>query len=322
MWFFIDPFTHEVWIGIVISIPLYLLAMGIANYLYGRSVDMDAVTGFIIRNALSEHKSRLPSHTRAYQKILLMTWIWSMIILVQAYVGNLKAMLAKPNFQAPIKTFEDLLTQNEISWGISQYSSADHYMRNSAQDSLLKRLHDRAVVIPIKSGHACFTKEMEQKGGIAAICERPQITAMISKDYSKTGQCNYYVTEDQLLTAGRAMAFQVKHAFIEESPTSHNVFQKGSPYLEDFNYLIRMSFEMGLPLDKSLEKYVPNATKCSTWHDVKASHMKDDQNIVVQLDDIYGMTIILALGISGSVVLLIAEIITKAKGQRPQNPCK
>ena len=74
---------------------------------------------------------------------------------------------------------------------------------------------------------------------------------------------------------------------------------------------------MGLPLDKNVEKYVPNATKCSTWHDVRTSHMKKDQNIVHHLDDIYGMIILLAIGISGSVVLLAAELLlTKAKCQK------
>ena len=211
MWFFIDPFSHEVWIGFIISIPVYLLTMGMADYLYGRSADLGAVTSFIIRNALWEHNSRLPSHTKAYQKILLMTWIWSMFILLQAYAGNLKAMFANPNLQGPpIRTFEDLLTQNKIPWAIGQYTSVYHYMRKSAPDTLLKRLHERALVIPIVTSRTCFTKEMEEKGGIAAICDSPQIMAMISKDYSETGKCNYYVTEDKLLTAGKAMAFQVK----------------------------------------------------------------------------------------------------------------
>ena len=225
MWFFIDPLTHEVWIGFIISIPLYLLAMGLADYLYGRSVDLGALTGFVIRNALSEQNSRLPSHTKAYQKILLMIWVWSMIVLVQAYAGNLTAMLAKPNFHDPITTFEDLLTQNEMSWAIGQYSSAYHYLGKSAPDSIMKRLHDRAI--PIEYSRTCFTKEMEQNRGIAVLCDNSQIIALISKDYSKTGKCNYYVTEDKLLPTGRAMAFQVKYAFIVEYSTSHIVLQKG-----------------------------------------------------------------------------------------------
>ena len=78
------------------------------------------------------------------------------------------------------------------------------------------------------------------------------------------------------------------------------------------NYLISMSYEMGLPLGTNHEMYFPNATKCSTWHDVKTSHETKDMKIRIKLDDIYGMMIILALGLIGATLLLTLEFMTKA----------
>ena len=78
------------------------------------------------------------------------------------------------------------------------------------------------------------------------------------------------------------------------------------------NYLISMSYEMGLPLDKNIKKYFPNATKCSTWHDVKTSHETKDMKVRIKLDDIYGMLMILALGLSGAILLLTLELMTNA----------
>ena len=90
------------------------------------------------------------------------------------------------------------------------------------------------------------------------------------------------------------------------------LFQKGSPLLEDFNYLIGMRYQMGFSLESELDNQLPNATKCLTWHDVKQSHMTKDQNVVVKLDDIYGMIILLTVGLGGSVMIMIVELLSKA----------
>ena len=73
---------------------------------------------------------------------------------------------------------------------------------------------------------------------------------------------------------------------------------------------------MGFSLQSELDKHLPNATKCSTWHDVKQSHMIKDQRVVVKLEDIYGMIILLAVGLSGSVVIMIVELLSKALMQK------
>ena len=90
------------------------------------------------------------------------------------------------------------------------------------------------------------------------------------------------------------------------------LFQKGSPLLEDFNYLIGMRYQMGFSLESELDNHLPNATKCLTWHDVKQSHMTKDQNVVVKLDDIYGMIILLTVGLGLGVMIMIMELFSKA----------
>ena len=40
--------------------------------------------------------------------------------------------------------------------------------------------------------------------------------------------------------------------------------------------------------------------------------MIKDQRVVVKLEDIYGMIILLAVGLSGSVVIMIVELLSKA----------
>ena len=72
MWFIIDPLDYEVWLGLILSVPIYLLAIVLADYLYIGYADLDDLIGFILRNALSEQNSRLTKDTRAYQKVFIL----------------------------------------------------------------------------------------------------------------------------------------------------------------------------------------------------------------------------------------------------------
>ena len=59
--------------------------------------------------------------------------------------------------------------------------------------------------------------------------------------------------------------------------------------------------------------HVPNSTKCMNWHDVKASHEKDNPEIVIRMDDIVGMLILWAIGIGGALIVLSVELMMKGK---------
>ena len=60
---------------------------------------------------------------------------------------------------------------------------------------------------------------------------------------------------------------------------------------------------------------MPNSTKCMTWQDVKASHETDNPEVVIRIDDIYGMMILLATGLGGAMVVLTLERLMKARKQ-------
>ena len=90
------------------------------------------------------------------------------------------------------------------------------------------------------------------------------------------------------------------------------MFQKGSPYLSDANNLLQLSFEMGLKFTdyfRNIGHYVPNATKCDSWTGVKASHRNKGHLVVLNYDDIYGLLIILAVGLSSSSIIFISEVV-------------
>ena len=72
-----------------------------------------------------------------------------------------------------------------------------------------------------------------------------------------------------------------------------------------------MSYGMGLTLQKRYDDFLPNARKCLTWQDVKASHAAEDNQVVIKMDKVYGMLIILFVGLSGAVLISILECLLK-----------
>ena len=97
---------------------------------------------------------------------------------------------------------------------------------------------------------------------------------------------------------------------VHDISLSLDFIQKGSIYLDDFNYFIDMRIQMGFSFEKNIELYIPNATKCWTWNDVKKSH-HDDNVPVIKLEDIIGLIILLAVGFGGAMTILTIESCTR-----------
>ena len=63
---------------------------------------------------------------------------------------------------------------------------------------------------------------------------------------------------------------------------------------------------MGL-MDSILKNALPNATKCSTLHDIQASHTATDRRVVIEFEDIYGVMLIPYFGFGFALFTIIAE---------------
>ena len=221
MWYITGPYTNAVWFLIVTSIPLYIIAMALAYYLYSGSVDWDTLAGFVIRNALSEQNSRIPDEDKAFQKVLIITWLGFTLVLVYGYAGNLTAMFSKPKLQPPIKTLEELLKQNEISWAIEEETSEEFVTRTASPGSLWKLLHNQAELVPqlnfsdqFMYGCYSYSAKMRENRRVGSFCYNNRMHQMISQDFTATGKCNFYLLEEKLMPTMPAMAFQVFLALV------------------------------------------------------------------------------------------------------------
>ena len=215
IWSIAHPFAYEVWLAATISLPLYAIMMGAVNYFFYGAFCWKEVFGFVIRNAFYEH-SGLPDNRRAVQKLLIIIWVWCMFVLVQAYAGNLTALLALPRIPDPIRNAEEFLNQTEISLFMEKGNTEVFYFRESAKDSVQRKLFESATISgPLSYAerlqYGCFTEETFHTGRHAAVCWTGGIIALLSQDYSKNGHCNFYLTEDKFLTTMASIAaFQVR----------------------------------------------------------------------------------------------------------------
>ena len=53
-WSFLHPLTYQVWIGILISVPLFSLAMALTNRIFYKHMDWENVIAFVLR--VANHK--------------------------------------------------------------------------------------------------------------------------------------------------------------------------------------------------------------------------------------------------------------------------
>ena len=66
-----------------------------------------------------------------------------------------------------------------------------------------------------------------------------------------------------------------------------------------------MASQMGL-MDSILKNALPNATKCSTLHDIEASHATD-RIVVIEFEDILGVILIPSVGLCLALIAVLVE---------------
>ena len=69
---------------------------------------------------------------------------------------------------------------------------------------------------------------------------------------------------------------------------------------------------MGL-IKAGYDRAVPNATRCNTMKDIRDSHFEQNKYVTVKVNDIYGMLLLLGLGMGGAIISVIVEICLRGQ---------
>ena len=209
-----DPLSFDVWICFLISIPSFIAVMCLLDNLYSGYASWEDQASFAIRNALhntlSEQRHGLPDK-HLYQKLLVAMWSWMMMVLVSAYSGNLIALITMPSLDVPFVNAEEMIDQTKISWGILDSTMFTTYAKSRPPETVIGKMIDKAIIFPDNDGWAndCYTSKVNKSQDIASVCDISSARDVVSADFSKTGTCNYYLTQDKILSSGNVLALQV-----------------------------------------------------------------------------------------------------------------
>ena len=216
IWAVSHPLADEVWYALLIIMPIYFIVMGLADYVVFGQVMWQKLSEFVIRNALSQH-AEMPNIKRTYQNIFIIIWVTSIFIVVQCYAGNLTAMLTAPGLPDPIKNATEFLEQDKIPLVMRKGSIAQYYFKfvysvNRTEGKLgnIASVSDEPLTPTEYLKYGCYSTEQYSDGRNAAVCNDGEFWGLISYDYSRTGQCNFYVIKDKFLRTHNDLgAFQV-----------------------------------------------------------------------------------------------------------------
>ena len=190
LWSFVRPLDSEVWIVFLITIPAFILAMVLSNYIFFNETNWGPLIEFVIREAMVEH---LPitkyRFKRTFQATFAIIWIWAMFFLTSPYSGNLMAMITRPSFQTPIKSVEDLIKQKDFTWMVPNAEGIRDYLEGSPLESPKRKLFDQGWIYnPTGTANewwgCCLHTNQKYDGISAAICDSKCIAVTKNKDFS------------------------------------------------------------------------------------------------------------------------------------------
>ena len=112
LWSFLHPLTYQVWAGILLSVPIFILAMGLANRVFYKDIDWATVSNFVLRVTMGD-EGPIESYKLImnYQKLMAVVWMWAVFIFTQSYAGNLTSMLTRP---IPLGTFPTKILYSSV----------------------------------------------------------------------------------------------------------------------------------------------------------------------------------------------------------------
>ena len=132
-------------------------------------------------------------------------------------------MITKPGISRPINTIDEMLEQTETPWLLEDGSGLYYYMLNSAEESNMRKVFDRA-------------KMASWEDIVAAVEGKDYIIPTVgiateewsSQDFENTGKCNFYKIGGKFLFASFSMALKVMHSY---AWMKVRIYWVGSPQL-------------------------------------------------------------------------------------------
>ncbi|KAG7169900.1 Glutamate receptor-like 53 [Homarus americanus] len=245
---FLDPFTSEVWVGILLSIMvlgpvMYVLskAGGDDDYVYPHNMPTHwrttSLSGYYWMLAISLFQQGVVYPMNSSSRVAFGAWITAIIALSCAYTGVLISFLTVPRVEQTFSSLHDLPYQSKLLWTFRHSSAlATLFMDESAKGVY------REVGAPFKTDDSDLVPT-DQAG---VFKEKSFLDFAIFTDYKKTGRCNLALAKQTFFPAAFGWIFQF--LLMEEAGIFDNWKKKFWPKNENC-WSLRDSIEYTQPLD-------------------------------------------------------------------------
>ena len=111
------------------------------------------------------------------------------------------ALITRPTIDMPIEEPENILDQDEVMWVMEDGTVNVDYVRRQSLDgdhAKWRKIYDRVELLdPAKMGglSGCFSKDTMLSGRHASLCDDNSIKYHLHRDFTKKGQCDWYVSK-------------------------------------------------------------------------------------------------------------------------------
>ncbi|XP_068215730.1 glutamate receptor ionotropic, kainate glr-3-like [Palaemon carinicauda] len=286
------PLSWQVWMSLGISICISLLIGLIINQIRKNYIGGDRgpttekiQTSWITKVMLAENVNPLPRAPTA--RMYIITWMLVGLIMHAAYGGVLISLLVVPKVTVPVDSLEDLLSYGKIPWTIIA-GSYIHNIFQKIKEGIFKEVLDKAVVMKNYDDENLLWGSLK-RDKMALFTPVIGILKHMSDDYTRTGECNFYLAREGVLSAPYALAFP-----------------KESELIPLFDTWLNAQKESGL-FSHSILKVTTNVTACM----VRPGKEGGNELHALTFMDLSGIFFLFGIGTGISFLIFIIEVIVK-----------
>ncbi|XP_068216611.1 uncharacterized protein [Palaemon carinicauda] len=285
-WAFLMPLSPMVWAGLLLGLLVFVV-LHILLSIPGIDTGPDKRAWIkYIRVFLQQDLGR-PTKYGNWERLLLATWIIVVLVTLESYSGNLMSLLAVRYVPQPYQSLRAVLDDPRVTmvWeGGTAY--VGYFM--SAVSGVFKDVAESR-----KEGRITYIKATEytdvlemlvMEGHHVLIIEDLSLRMLLAEHFTKTGNCEFYMSSELFLPSAMAM-----------------ITQKNSPLRPAMDDRIKALTESGL-YNYWIKNTVPNSTSCSN----PPSRITVESTL--KISNIWGMFVMLGCGFLLSSVALCMEM--------------
>nr|XP_053632772.1 probable glutamate receptor [Cherax quadricarinatus] len=293
-WGFLFPLTPVVWAAILVA--LLVLPAGVlfmASHFPLKTDNQNNMlpdTSSYLRVLLQQDMLQ-PSPGTWWERVVLVVWAMVTFVLTRSYSGNLMALLAVRNIPEPYQSLRAVLDNPSVIMIWEKDSTNMQYFK-SVESGIYREIADQEqkgrLIYRTLPEFPESTDTLVRRGDHVLMEVDFGLKTLISRDFTKSGQCFFYESREEFMPLVFAM-----------------VGQKDSPVVPALSKRIRAMTEAGLFL-QWMKNAEPNYTVC--YH----APAKITVETPLSLNNIWGMFAVFISGHALSLLVFFLEfLITK-----------